>query len=69
MSYSTHLDMGAPLLLRDTRTDFWQAALADAAARGLGVEAYLDAASRACSEFVDSGVLHNCDEVKHALLS
>jgi hypothetical protein len=54
-------------LLRDTHADFWQAALADAAKRGLGVKDYLTAASHACSTFVNSGVLHNREEVKLAL--
>ena len=54
--------MDVPLLLRDTRADFWQAA-----DRDLGVEAYLTAASCACSAFVDSGALHNRHEIKCAL--
>ena len=61
--------MDAPLLLRDTRADFWQAALADAADRGVGAEAYLKTASRARSKFLDSGVVHNRDEFRRALLS
>ena len=65
--FTTQLDMDAPLLLRDTRADFMQAACADAAERGLEVKEYLSVASRACSAFLCSGVLHNREEVKRAL--
>ena len=37
--FTTQLDLDTPLLMRDTSADFWQAALADAEDRGIGVEA------------------------------
>ena len=67
-AYTVALDMRAPLLLRDTAQDFMGAARADAAALGEPVAAHLARAAARCEQFLDSGEVHDRDELRRALL-
>jgi hypothetical protein len=67
-SYATSLDMGAPLLLRDTAQDFMDAARADAAALNVSVGTHLAATAMRCEKYLDSGEVHDRNELRRALL-
>ena len=80
--FTTALDLEAPLLLRGS-ADFMSAARADGRERlqqraggALGVSEalvevevreHLERSSRQCSEFLDSGAVHDCEEIRAML--
>lgn len=67
-SYATALDMTAPLLLRNTTQDFMVAARADAAALMVSVGSHLSTAAARCEKYLDSGEVHDRNELRCALL-